>query len=60
MNTEQIPLLKDVYLMQPDDVGRFADTLADGFSQYALFQHICDGKYDRDKMCLFLTLTLAL
>ena len=60
MNTEQIPLLKDVYLMQPDDVGRFADTLADGFSQYALFQHICDGKYDRDKMCLFWTLTLAL
>lgn len=31
MNTEQIPLLKDVYLMQPDDVGRFADTLADVF-----------------------------
>jgi GNAT superfamily N-acetyltransferase len=60
MNTEQIPLLKDVYRMQPDDVGRFADTLADGFSQYALFQHICDGKYDRDKMCLFWTLTLAL
>ena len=46
--------------MLPDDVGRFADTLADGFSQYALFQHICDGKYDRDKMCLFWTLTLAL
>lgn len=60
MNTEQIPLLKDVYLMLPDDVGRFADTLADGFSQYALFQHICGGKYDRDKMCLFWTLTLAL
>ena len=60
MNTKQIPLLKDVYLMLPDDVGRFADTLADGFSQYALFQHICDGKYDRDKMCLFWTLTLAL
>ena len=60
MNTEQIPLLKDVYLMLPDDVGRFAETLADGFSQYALFQHICDGKYDRDKMCLFWTLTLAL
>ena len=60
MNTEQIPFLKDVYLMLPDDVGRFADTLADGFSQYALFQHICDGKYDRDKMCLFWTLTLAL
>ena len=46
--------------MQPDDVGRFAATLADGFSQYALFQHICDGKYDCDKMCLFWTLTLAL
>ena len=60
MNTEQIPLLKDVYLMQPDDVGIFAETLADGVSQYALFQHICDGKYDRDKMCLFWTLTLAL
>ena len=46
--------------MQPDDIGRFAATLADGFSQYALFQHICGGKYDRDKMTLFWALSLAL
>ena len=43
-------LLKDVYSMHPDDISRFAATLADGFSQYALFKHICSGKYDRDKM----------
>ena len=46
--------------MHPDDIECFAATLADGFSQYALFQHICGGKYDRDKMSLFWALTLAL
>ena len=46
--------------MQPDDISRFAATLADGFSQYALFQHICGGKYNHDKMGLFWTLSLAL
>lgn len=53
-------LLKDVYSMHPDDISRFAATLADGFSQYALFKYICGGKYDRDKMNLFWTLSLAL
>ena len=52
--------MRNCYLMQPDDIGRFAATLADGFSQYALFQHICGGKYDRDKMTLFWALSLAL
>lgn len=46
--------------MHPDDISRFAATLADGFSQYALFKYICGGKYDCDKMSLFWTLSLAL
>ena len=52
--------IKNCYLMQPDDISRFAATLADGFSQYTLFQHICGGKYNHDKMGLFWTLSLAL
>ena len=46
--------------MQPDDISRFAATLADGFSQYALFQHICGEKYDHEKMSIFWSLSLAL
>ena len=46
--------------MQPDDVGRFATTLTDGFSQYDLFKQICGGKYNRDKMFLFWAVSLAL
>lgn len=46
--------------MQPDDISRFAATLADGFSQYALFQHICGEKYDYEKMSIFWSLSLAL
>ena len=52
--------MRNCYLMQPDDIGRFAATLADGFSQYALFQHICGGKYDHEKMTLFWALSLTL
>ena len=42
------------------DEPRFAATLADGFSQYALFQHICGEKYDHEKMSIFWSLSLAL
>lgn len=46
--------------MKHNDIGRFAAVLADGFSHYDLFKHICGGRYDYDKMCLFWSVTLAL
>ena len=60
MNNGQRTSIKDCYIMQKADISRFAATLADGFSQYAIFQHICGGKYDHDKMELFWKLSLAL
>ena len=48
------------YIMQHEDIKRFATTLADGFSQYKLFQYICNGTYNYNKMRLFWELSLAL
>ena len=45
--------------MQHDDIERFADTLADGFSQYNLFKYLCNGTYDLEKMRLFWRVSLA-
>ena len=45
--------------MQQDDIERFADTLADGFSQYNLFKYLCNGTYDLEKMRLFWRVSLA-
>ena len=52
--------MRTCYIMQPEDIERFADTLADGFGQYSLFKYICGGKNVRDKMRLFWTVSLAL
>ena len=60
MSIHSIPALKDCYIMQHEDIERFADTLADGFSQYNLFKYLCNGTYDLDKMRLFWRLTIAL
>ena len=60
MTPQQASAFKECYIMQRDDIERFADTLADGFSQYALFQYICNGTYDHDKMALFWKVSLAL
>lgn len=60
MSNGKRPSFKNCYIMQPDDISSFAATLSDGFSQYGLFQHICGGKYDREKMSLFWALSLAL
>ena len=46
--------------MQRGDVERFADTLADGFSQYELFKYACDGKYDRRRMSYFWAFNIVL
>ena len=46
--------------MQRGDIQRFASTLADGFSQYSMFKHVCYGAYDQDLMRLFWEVSLAI
>ena len=46
--------------MQRGDIQRFATTLADGFSQYNMFKHVCYGTYNHDSMRLFWEVSLAL
>ena len=46
--------------MQREDIERFADTLADGFSQYELFRYACCGKYDHRKMSHFWAFNIVL
>lgn len=60
MNPNTIEVFKHCYIMRHDDIERFASTLADGFSQYDLFKHICGREYDHDKMHLFWAVSLAL
>lgn len=60
MNARNIPALKDCYVMQRDDVERFADTLADGFSQYRLFRYVCNDRYNHSKMSRFWAVSIAL
>ena len=45
--------------MKREDIERFADPLADGFSQYNMFEYICNGKYSHDKMKLFWTVSIT-
>ena len=60
MNNNQIEAFKGCYIMQPADIERFAETLADGFSQYDLFKSICGDEYNYEKMQLFWAVSLAL
>ena len=60
MNSHSIPSLKKCYIMQRGDIQRFAATLADGFSQYSMFKHVCYGTYNHDLMRLFWEVSLAL
>ena len=60
MNIHPIPALKECYIMQHEDIERFATTLADGFSQYNMFKYICCGTYNHDLMRLFWEVSLAL
>ena len=46
--------------MQKEDIELFANTLADGFSRYNLFEYICNGEYNHNKMCLLWRVLLAL
>ena len=52
MNIHSIPAFKGCYVMQREDLRRFAATLADGFSQYNMFKHVCNGTYDHDLISL--------
>jgi hypothetical protein len=60
MNSNFIPSFKKCYIMQRGDIQRFASTLADGFSQYCMFKHVCYGTYNHDLMRLFWEVSLAL
>ena len=60
MNIHSIAALNECYIMQHKDIKRFATTLADGFSQYNMFKHVCYGKYDQDLMRLFWEVSLTI
>ena len=60
MDINSIPAFKECYIMQHEDIQRFADTLADGFSQYSMFKHVCYGTYDHNLMRLFWEVSIAL
>ena len=60
MNVKDIPFFRDCYVMQRGDIERFADTLADGFSQYDLFKYACRGKYDNRKFSHFWVFNIVL
>ena len=60
MNVNHTSFFKDCYMMQRGDVERFADALADGFSQYELFKYACRGKYDRRRMSYFWAFNIVL
>lgn len=58
MDNNHITAFNGCYIMQHEDIERFADTLADGFSKYNMFEYICNGKYSHDKMKLFWTVSI--
>lgn len=60
MNVNHTSFFKDCYVMQRGDVERFAEALADGFSQYELFKYACRGKYDRRRMSYFWAFNIVL
>ena len=60
MNIQTNPAFKKCYIMQHEDIKRFATTLADGFSQYSMFNHVCYGAYNHDLMRLFWEVSLAI
>ena len=60
MNINSAPAFKECYIMQHADIQHFATTLADGFSQYSMFKHVCYGTYNHDLMRLFWEVSLAI
>ncbi len=60
MKSKKNSNFENCYIMQSDDIKKFADTLADGFSRYNLFEYVCNSVYDHRKMSLFWALSIAL
>ena len=60
MSNNGIQAFKGCYMMQPEDIAHFADTLSDGFGMYGLFRFICNGDYSHRKMQMFWAVTIAL
>ena len=60
MKIHSIAAFNECYIMQREDIQRFAASLADGFSQYNMFKHVCYGTYDYDLMRLFWEVSLAI
>ena len=60
MNINQMPAFEGCYIMQQEDIGCFASTLADGFSRYDLFKYICNGNYSHKKMAASWAVLIAL
>ena len=60
MNMNHTSFFKECYVMQRGDIERFADTLADGFSQYNLFKYACGGEYNHRKMSHFWAFNILL
>ena len=60
MNIHSTPAFKDCYVIQREDLQRFAATLADGFKGYSMFEHVCYGTYNHDLMRLFWEVSLAI
>ena len=60
MSTNDISYFDGCYIMQREDIERFADTLSDGFSQYRLFEYACNDKYNHAKMKLFWKVSISL
>ena len=58
--TNPLSAFNDCYVMRPEDIRLFADTLADGFSQYDLFKYVCGKEYDHHKMSRFWEVSLAI
>ena len=59
MSNNGIQAFKGCYMMQPEDIAHFADTLSDGFGMYGLFRFICNGDYSHRKMQMFWAVTIA-
>lgn len=60
MMIDEYDIFNDCYIMQPDDIGKFAHALAEGFSRYPLFEYVCGWNYDSHKMELVWMLSIAL
>ena len=54
-----MPHFENCYIMQKEDIRRFANTLANGFSEYELFRYIYNGEYNQNKMAQFWTTSIA-